>query len=182
MRKGRKEINYETLGRISNIISSSKRLDKVTQLIVTTLSEELSLKGCALWLLNRRNKKLEVAAAHGLSQEYLNKGPLSAARSIAESLSEGPVAIYNVAEDPRLQYPQEAVKEGIRSILSVPVMLRGKPQGVLRLYTAEPWEFKMQDLTFIQAVAEIVALVLDNIRMAGAYKTSIEVLKTLRAA
>jgi hypothetical protein len=46
-------------------------------------------------------------------------------------------------------------------------MLRGKPLGVLRLYTADHWEFKMQDLVFVQAVAEIIALVLDNIRVTG---------------
>ena len=182
MRKGRKEINYETLGRISQIISSSKSLGKVAQNIATALTEELNLKGCALMLLNRRSKKLEVTASYGLSQEYLNKGPLSATRSIAKSLSDGPVAIYNVAEDPRLQYPGEAVREGIASILSVPVMLRGRPLGVLRLYTAQRWEFKMQDLTFIQAVAEIIALVLDNIRVTGAYKNALDALKGLRAA
>jgi signal transduction protein with GAF and PtsI domain len=182
MRKGRKEINYETLGRISQIISSTKNLGKVAQNIVTTMTEELALKGCALMLLNRRSKKLEVAASHGLSQEYLTKGPLSATRSIAKSLSDGPVAIYKVGEDPRLQYPKEAVKEGIASILSVPVMLRGKPLGVLRLYTADHWEFKMQDLVFVQAVAEIIALVLDNIRVTGAYKNSLDALKSLRAA
>ncbi|KMY68411.1 hypothetical protein AAU61_01630 [Desulfocarbo indianensis] len=182
MRKGRKEINYATLGRISQIISSAKSLDKVTQTMVTTLSEELKLKGCALMLLNRRSKKLEVAASHGLSREYLNKGPISASRSIAKSLTEGPVAIYKVGEDPRLQYPREAINEGIASILSVPVTLRGKPLGVLRLYTAERWEFKMQDLTFVQAIAEIIALVLDNLRVTGAYKNSLEALKSLRAA
>ena len=182
MRKERKEINYESLGRISHIISSSKRLDKVSHNIVAALTEELNLKGCALMLLNRRSKKLEVTASYGLSQEYLNKGPLSATRSIAKSLSDGPVAIYNVAEDPRLQYPEEAVKEGIASILSVPMMLRGRPIGCLRLYTSEPWEFKMQDLTFIQAVAEIIALVLENIRVTGAYKNALDALKGLRAA
>lgn len=182
MRKGRKEINYESLGRISHIISSSKSLDKVSHNIVAALTEELDLKGCALMLLNRRSKKLEVTASYGLSQEYLNKGPLSATLSIAKSLSDGPVAIYNVAEDPRLQYPEEAVKEGIASILSVPMMLRGRPIGCLRLYTSEPWEFKMQDLTFIQAVAEIIALVLENIRVTGAYKNALDALKGLRAA
>jgi hypothetical protein len=59
-------------------------------------------------------------------------------------------------------------------------MLRGKALGVLRLYTAEPWEFSMQDITFVAAIAEMIALVLDNIRTTNAYKTSIDVLKTMR--
>jgi signal transduction protein with GAF and PtsI domain len=174
------EISYQHLGEICDIISSAKNMTKVSQLIVAQLAEILGLKGCALMLLNRTSRKLEIAASQGLSASYMNKGPLSSAKSIAESLKEGPVAIFNVRDDPRLQYPEEAAKEGIESILSVPIMLRGKALGCLRLYTAEPWEFTMADVNFVQAVALMLGLVLDSLRIAGAYKTSVEVLKTLR--
>ena len=180
MRRKTREINYQTLGRISEIISSVKDMGDAARHIVQSLSEILSLKGCALLLLNRRSGKLEVASSYGLSQAYLNKGPLSAARSIAESLSEGPVVVYKVEDDPRLQYPEAAQAEGIRSLVSVPLILRGKPLGVLRLYSAEPWEVGNPELTFLQAIAEIIALALDNIRISNAYKNSIEVLKVLR--
>lgn len=182
MRKGRKEINYQTLGRVSEIISSAKDMTGVAQSVVAELRDLLGLKGCALMLLDRKTKELEVTAAAGLSDEYLNKGPLSAAKSIAASMTDGPVGIYNVEDDPRLQYPQEAVREGVKSILSVPLVLRGKPQGVLRLYTNEPWEFNMRDLTFVQAIAELLALALYTLRVTGAHKTSLEALKGLRPA
>lgn len=182
MRRKTREINYQTLGRISEIVSSVKDPGDAARHIVQSLSDILGLKGCALLLLNRRNGKLEVASAFGLSQAYQSKGPLSATKSIAESLSEGPVVIYNVEDDPRLQYPEAARQEGIRSIVSVPLILRGRPLGVLRLYSAEPWEVSNPELTFLQAIAEIIALTLDNIRISNAYKTSIEVLKVLRPA
>ncbi|MBU1277335.1 MAG: GAF domain-containing protein [Proteobacteria bacterium] len=172
--------NYETLAEICDILSTAGKMGQAARAVVIYLTHHLKLKGAALMLLNRRSKKLEVAASQGLSDFYLNKGPISSARSITASLSDGPVAIFNVRDDPRLQYPEEAQREGIESILSVPLVLRGKPLGVLRLYTAEPWEFTMEDITFVQAVALMLALVLDNIRISGAYKTSIETLKELR--
>ncbi|MBI4797515.1 MAG: GAF domain-containing protein [Desulfarculus sp.] len=180
MRRKMKEINYETLGRISQIISSAKNPADAASRIVHGLTEMLGLKGCALLLLNRRSKRLEVADSAGLSQTYLGKGPVSADKSIAQSLSEGPVAIYNVEDDPRLQYPHQARAEGIVSIVSVPIMLRGKPQGALRLYSGQPWEVTLPEMTFLQAIAEIIALVLDNLRLTHAYKTAIEVLKVMR--
>ncbi len=180
MRRKMKEINYETLGHISQIISSAKNPGDAATHIVHSLTEMLGLKGCALLLLNRRSKKLELADAAGLSQVYLGKGPVSADHSIAQSLREGPVAIYNVEDDPRLQYPQEAKAEGIASIVSVPIMLRGKPLGALRLYSGQPWEVTQTEMTFLQAIAEIIALVLDNLRLTHAYKTAIEVLKVMR--
>ena len=48
----------------------------------------------------------------------INKGPVSALSLIAQSLEDGSVAIYDVTDDPRIQYPEEAKKEGIGSILS----------------------------------------------------------------
>ncbi|KIX14723.1 GAF domain-containing protein [Dethiosulfatarculus sandiegensis] len=180
MRKGKNVINYETLGAISHIISSASDMVDVCHHVVSQLTTALELKGCAILLLNRTSRELEVAASNGLSQEYLHKGPLSALKSITASLEEGPVAIYDVSDDPRIQYPEAAEEEGIASILSVPIMLRGKVLGVLRLYTGEPWEFSMQDITFVAAIAEMIALVLDNIRTTHAYKTSIDVLKTMR--
>ena len=51
---------------------------------------------------------------------YLKKGPLSSIRSIGQSLTDGPVAIYDVSDDPRIQYPEAAQKEGVSSILRWP--------------------------------------------------------------
>ena len=176
-----KALNYETLSQISAAISSSKDLGDVSEHIVNSLQNALGLKGCALMLLDRKTQELKVAASAGLSHRYINKGPLSALKSIAQSISEGPVAITDAQSDPRLQYPEQAKLEGINSILSVPVILREKPLGVLRLYTAEKTEFTDQDLVFFQAIAEIIALVIDNIRLYKGLKSSIEVLKVLRA-
>lgn len=173
-------INYETLSQISHMVSSSRDMDDVATHIVHSLVDVLDLKGCALMLLDRGTDELHVAASHGLSDTYLNKGPLSALQSIAESLKEGPTAIYDVNDDPRLQYPKAAVAEGIKSIMSVPIIIRDKPIGVLRLYTHTPWDFTDQDMIFTQAVAEIIGLVLDNLRMYKGLKSSIDVLKELR--
>ena len=75
---------------------------------VEGIKTALDVKGCALFLINRKTDELEVAASHGLSNEYLNKGPLSSLQSIAQTLEDGPVAIYDVNDDPRIQYPDEA--------------------------------------------------------------------------
>jgi len=174
-------VNYETLRLICDAVSASKKLDDVSQSLVKSLTEALEVKGCALMLWDRRDNELVVAAAQGLSQEYLNKGPVSAIKSIGKSLHEGPVGIYDVEDDPRLQYPEEAVKEGIKSIMSVPMVLRGRPIGVLRVYTDAPWTFQEIDIVFMQAVAEIAALVIDNLRLYRGLKSSIEVLKLMQS-
>ena len=91
-----------------------------------------------------------------------------------------PVAIYDVADDPRIQYPNEAIKEGIASILSVPIIIGEKLIGCMRVYTAEPWEFTLNDVNFVQAVAQVVGMGLEMCRVNKGLKDSIDILKTMR--
>jgi GAF domain-containing protein len=177
----RKEImNYETLLKVTHAVVMSKDPEEVALLIVESVKSALEAKGCALFLFNRKTNELEVAASMGLSEEYLNKGPLSAMRSIAHSLKDGPVAIDDVTDDPRIQYPEEAKKEGIFSILSVPIVLRENPIGVMRVYSAEPWEATLEDVNFVQAVAQIAGMALEMSRLYKGLKDSIEILKAKR--
>lgn len=173
-------MNYETLLKVTRDISLSRDPEEVVFPIVESVKRTLDAKGCTLFLFNRKTDELEVAASYGLSDEYLNKGPLSAMRSIARSLKEGPVAIDDVMDDPRIQYPNEAKKEGISSMLSVPIIVRKNPIGALRVYTQEPWEATLEDVNFVQAVAQIAGMALEMCRLYKGLKDSIEVLKAQR--
>lgn len=173
-------MHYETLLNVTQAISMSKDPEDVVVTTVEVVKTALKAKGAALFMVDRKTNELKLAAANGLSREYLDKGPLSAAKSIAASLQEGPIAIYDVGDDPRIQYPKAARKEGIASILSVPLSVHGQVIGTLRVYTAEPWEFTIDDVNLVQAVAQIAGLALDIARLSKGYKSSIEVLKSMR--
>ena len=173
-------INYETMLKVARSISHSKDPEEVALMTVDSIKTALDVKACALFLFNRKTNELELATSFGLSEEYINKGPVSAMKSIAQSLEDGPVAIYDVSDDPRIQYPQAAEKEGIASILSVPIVVGGNLIGAVRVYTAEPWEFTMNDVNFVQALAQIAGGAINMARYVKGLKSSIEVLKTMR--
>jgi GAF domain-containing protein len=173
-------MNYETLLKVTHGCVLSRDPEETTLLIVDAVKSALDMKGCALFLFNRKTHELEVAASMGLSDEYLNKGPLSAMRSIAGSLKDGPVAISDVTDDPRIQYPEAAKKEGITSILSVPIVVREKPVGVLRVYSSTPWGATLEEVNFVQAVAQIAGMALEMSRLYKGMKDSIEILKEMR--
>ncbi len=173
-------LNYDTLLKITKVISHSRDPEEVVLLTVDSITTALDVKGCTVFLFNKHTNELEVAASFGLSDEYISKGPVSAIKSIAQSLAEGPIAIYDVKEDPRLQYPEEAIKEGIASILSVPIVAGGNTIGALRVYTTEPWEFTLEDVNFVQAMAYMTGMAIDMARYSKGLKESIEILKTMR--
>ena len=93
----------------------------------------------------------------GLSEKYLQKGAVGLDKSVTEALTGRPVAIFDAANDPRMQYPKEAQAEGIASLVAIPMMFRGKVIGVMRLVTAEPREFTMDEVDFACGVAELGA-------------------------
>ena len=173
-------LNYETMLKLVKAISHSRDSEEVVLMTVESIKTALDVKGCTVFLIDRKSNELKVAASYGLSDEYIDKGPLSAMHSIARSLEEGPIAIFDVTDDPRLQYPTEAVKEGISSILSVPVVAGGRIMGALRVYTSDPWEFTLDDVNFVQAMAYMVGMAIVMARHYKGFKESIEVLKALR--
>ena len=174
-------INYETLVRITKAISMIRDPEDIVLITVEGVTSALKIKGCALFLFSAKSEELKLAGSYGLSDEYLNKGPVSALRSIASALQDGqPVAIYDVTDDPRVQYPDAAAKEGIASILSVPIIIGDKITGCLRVYTADKWEFTLDDVNFVQAVAQVVGMALEMRRVNKGLKDSIDILKTMR--
>jgi GAF domain-containing protein len=174
-------INYETLVRITKSIPTLRDPEEIVLITVEGVTHALGVKGCALFLFSAKTNELKLAGSFGLSAEYLGKGPVSSLRSIASSLQEGqPVAIYDVADDPRIQYPEAAQKEGLSSLLSVPIIIGKRLIGCMRVYTADPWEFTLNDVNFVQAVAQVVGLALEMCRVNKGLRDSIDILKTMR--
>lgn len=173
-------INYETLMEITKAMSMSKKPEEVISLTVKSIKNVLDIKGCALFLINPENHELELVASEGLSKEYLNKGPIKAMKSIAESLKDGPVAIHDVMDDPRIQYPEAAKKEGVASILSVPIFVRGEIVGNMRVYSSQQWEFTLEDVNFVQALAQMSGLLIDMCRLYEGQNHMIDIITRMK--
>jgi GAF domain-containing protein len=177
---GKPIINYESLMRITKAISTIRDPEEIILISVEGVTHALDVKGCALFLFTTKSEELKLAGSYGLSSEYLSKGPVSALRSIASSLQDNkPVAIFDVADDPRIQYPEAAIKEGIASILSVPIIIGDKLTGCLRVYTDEPWEFSLNDVNFVQSIAQLFGMAWEMCRINKGLKDSLDILETM---
>ncbi|MBN2418965.1 MAG: GAF domain-containing protein [Deltaproteobacteria bacterium] len=173
--------NYEALIRLTKAIPKIRDPEEIVLITVEGVTHALNVKGCALFLFSPMSHELKLAGSYGLSQQYLDKGPISSMKSIASSLKEGrPEAVFDVSDDPRIQYPEAAIKEGIASMLSVPIIIGERTIGCMRVYTAEPWEFILDDVNFVQAVALLIGMALEMCRISQGYRDSIEILKTMR--
>lgn len=171
---------YDTITRVTTAISQCRDPEEVALITAESVKTAFNAKGCCVFLVNRETRELGLVASSGLSEEYLNKGPIHFMQTISEAKDAVPIAIYDVQDDPRIEYPEQATKEGIASLLGVPIICHNKVIGALRVYTATPWEFSFNDITMVQAVALICGMAMDMCRMYKGYKTSIEILKNMR--
>ncbi len=164
----------EAMRSISRQINSSLDIQAVLTAMLERTVDELNYKGGIVRLLTPAGKCLEPVAATGLSQAYLSKGVVEVELSAMDRrvLQGELVTIYDVASDPGYQYPHEAIKEGIRSIQSVPLIApdRSDPKGhkvigVLRVYSSQPHRFSADEVSFLQNIAGLGAIALQNARL-----------------
>ncbi len=165
---------YTALYQAALTISSSLELHQVLQSIVTSITEAMEVKACVLRLLDPKTGLLTVSAVHGLSHEYMAKGPVNVTNSAidSEALCGKPVYIHDVRIDPRFQYQKAAQAEGIVSVLCVPLEVRGEAIGVMRVYTAQQTTFLEDDIQFLSVLASLAGLAIENARLFESVRSS----------
>ncbi len=149
---------------ISKLVNSTLDLDTVLQTIVNRLPVSLQAKGCTIRLLNPQNNYLELVAANGLSETYLQRGKVEKEKNTVMVLSGEPVAIYDVQGDDRVRYKEHMQEEGIKSLLALPIKVRGEIIGVLRILADEHRCFTSSEVNFAVTVAEASGSAIQNAR------------------
>jgi signal transduction protein with GAF and PtsI domain len=174
-----KEKDYFTaLYEVAKVINASLEPSEVLKKIVECVARAMGVKACSIRLLDARGKRLLMGAACGLSKGYLVKGPVLVKESGIDRKALGGKTIWikDAQSDKGFQYSAEARKEKIRSVLVTPLLVGKKAIGVLRAYTKEERKFDRQEIRFLEAVANLSAIALDNARLYNALKTNFDLL------
>jgi signal transduction protein with GAF and PtsI domain len=158
----------------SKKINSSLDIGEVLKSITENIVKTLDVKGCAIFLLDQSQKRLLYSSSYGLSEEYVNKGPIDSEKSIVETLQGKWVLISNAQTDQNIQYGEEAKREGILSILSGPMIVKGTVIGVIRIYTSKPLNLSDVENEFITGLAEIGSIGIENARLYSHMKSDHE--------
>lgn len=163
-----KEMDYfHALYDVARVVNASLDPARVLEEIVRCVMKAMRVKACSLRLLDSREKKLVMGAACGLSEAYLHKGPILVKESGLDrrALKGKTVYLKDAGTDRGFQYGARAAAEGIKSVLVVPLMLEEKAIGVLRVYAGAVRDFSEPEIRFLEAVANLSAIALDNARL-----------------
>jgi len=169
----------EALSKISKAISSDLYLEDLLKLIVGVTAQAMGSKLCSLMLLNDEGA-LIIRATQTISEGYIKKRPIRMGEGISGKVAaeNKPIAVYDVQKDKNYKYKEMAKKEGISSLLCVPLSVHGKVIGVLNLYTSEPHKFTKAETSVLSSVAAQAALVIQNTELMVKTKVIQEELET----
>ncbi len=158
---------FEALCEALERIVGSLDHDEVMKNVVESTVQAVGIKACSLRLLDRRRRKLILGCSTGLSEGYIRKGPVLVEESALDREALGGKTVYleNAQTDPRFQYPEKAKQEGIFSVLVAPLTAVGVPIGVIRIYAGEIRRFDDEEMKFLEAMARLSGLALENARM-----------------
>jgi GAF domain-containing protein len=139
-------------------IHRSLDLQETKEAVVRVASQVFGSKGASLLLFDHTHDTMKLSESYGLSEAYKIKGDVNPKKSLGETLLGDVVVIRDVSTDPNLQYPQEALKEGIKSIVGIPVAVGNIMVGTLRLYFDSIRDISWEEMEYLKMLALHVGL------------------------
>jgi len=169
-----------TLAKVGQLITSGQYLDEMLQLIVRMIAEMMQARVCSIMLVDTQKNELVLKAAKASSEEYWQRPNLKIGKSLVSRVvkEKAPLMVRDVTKEEGYVYPELATKEGVKALLSVPMIYRDHVIGVINVYSAEARPFSGEDVRVLTSVADQAALAFENTKLSVAVQESQEALQT----
>jgi phosphoserine phosphatase RsbU/P len=156
-----------TIYNVTMMLAEPRDLQKLLDRTTRAVCEVMDVKAASIRLVDFEHDELVVKSTYNLSPQYLNKGPVRMRRAEIDQNAwvNGHEYVRSILNDPRVQYPEEAKREGIASLLSIGMRYKGRTIGVLRVYTADERVFEKHEIDLLRAIASQAAAAIDNARL-----------------
>mgnify|MGYP005843273233 CR=1 FL=1 len=170
---------FESLAAVSRAINSALGLDEALQVITREACQLVRARLCSLRLLDESREWLDLRASFGAGEDYRRKPRLSVAESLLGIVvrRQKPIQVENVQTSTRYQNVEVARREGLVSLLSVPLTFEGQALGALSVYTDQPYTFSNEEIQILSALAELSGIAIQKARL---YERVVEVEEQLR--
>jgi signal transduction histidine kinase len=170
---------FESLANVSRTINSTLNLDEALRVVTREACLLMRAHMCSLMMLDESREWLDLRASYGAGETYLKKPRLSVEESLLGVVvrRKKPLQVENVQTSSRYQNVEVARREGLVSLLSVPLLFAGQATGALNIYTDRPYQFSNEEIRIISALAELSGIAIEKARL---YERTMDVEEQLR--
>ena len=188
---GRQSEALAALLATSRLITSRLDLPSVLDRISRSVTGLIGGTGCGIALLDEAGTRLIQAASHGVSSADWRELAVSVGEGIIGhcAASGQPVRVHDVRIDPMSARRDVDEREGIRSLLCVPLRGGGSLLGVISVFSPRAAAFTAHDQRVLEAFAEQAGVAIHNARLfeeslrrAGETRALVEAARAVTAA
>lgn len=160
--------NLETIFRISQAVSSSLQIKVVLNRVLDVVQKIFSADTVSLMQFDDVTRTIDTAMARGIiSTEMLHFSCVPGQDVPGRVFQAGePVKIDDLYAV-ETELAEIALGQGLHSMLSVPLLARGRSIGVLTVFSALPSAFTVEDMGLLHTFASQAALAIDTAALYG---------------
>jgi serine phosphatase RsbU (regulator of sigma subunit) len=171
--------NLETVFRISQAVSSELQLNVVLNRVLDVVQKIFTADAVALMSYDAARRCVVTSMARGVSSRDLLYFQVSPGEDIPGKVFESRTAAAH-GDLAHISTPLAtlAAAQGLRSMLAVPLMARGKSIGVLAVYARDKDAYSGEDMELLLTFASQAALAIDTAALYGREHHVASVLQT----
>ncbi|MBU1140314.1 MAG: GAF domain-containing protein, partial [Proteobacteria bacterium] len=131
----REQEYLEVFQKVTKLTSMVLDHQQVMDTVVRSLPDLLAVDAATIRLLDAETGQFVMGAGHGLSAEYLSRYTIDTEETMEVIRSGYPVAKIDVDRETAHGDQQLVQSEGVKSVLTLPILFQDSIIGILRLLT-----------------------------------------------
>jgi signal transduction histidine kinase len=173
------------LHQVARLATTATTWDELLEIVVDGTRDALHADVSSLYLLDRDGAYLTLAATNGLDRYQIGRARVPFGEGVTGRVaaSRDPLVIPDVRSDPRFLWVRGIdQKRFIASMLSVPLRWNDQVVGVLNVQTERTRSFSPADVDQLQAIADLLAGIVEKGRQQTEAEERIEQLRQIDQA
>jgi PAS domain S-box-containing protein len=176
----RRNIRLAMLYAISTTVSSSLDLSEILKSTIDKICELLEADSVRIYLLDKKQNMLNLAAHKGLSDEFISKNHVQqrkvGAGFLGRAVFPGEARVVDNLAEFEEPYAEYMIKEGLHSTAYIPLVSKGEPVGVMCV-SSHVFEFSVNYLEALTGIGNQIGVSVDNANLYESINTAYQELK-----
>jgi GAF domain-containing protein len=168
-----------SLFEVGKAITSTLQLDRVLETITENVQRVMNADATAIMLLDAEHKQLQMKTSINLGRHHTSRS-VSLGKGIAGIAAKTgrPMILVDEESGQAATFPEAVRKDGLRTILSVPMAARGHVIGLINVYHKKIHYHEPGEISLLTTLSTQAAIAIENARL---YQDKHQVSELLRS-
>ena len=169
------------LEEVALLATSARTWDELMRIVIERTRAAVDAEVCSVYLVDRDGSGVTLAATNGLDPRHVGVARLPIGSGITGRVAASgrPIVSLNVRRDRRFAWLAGVDEPRLTSMCSVPMRWNDRVIGVLNVQTVERREFMRSEVRFLEALAAMLAGIVEKGRLQREAETHLASLQAI---